>query len=139
MKLPQITPTQQYRVSPGTLKEDPEQLIKIEAGSVSWRSSNPAAADVFTEGEEVEALENELGEGEALVVAHGVGPYTITMKARADLGNGFVETITAEGTTLVSPGDKKKVVEISIGQTEDQPDSGSEAVPEKEKGRARPR
>ena len=109
MPLPTMTTTQQYTVSinPKDRKGKPAPVD----GEPVWAASNEAVANVVPNP----------GGMSALVVAQGVGDYTISVAADADLGEGIV-TIVGQEAGSVSQGAAVSIG-ITAGPVEEQPDA----------------
>ncbi len=109
MPFPTITTTQQFTLSitPVDRKGKPAPVD----GAPSWASSNEAVASVVPNP----------GGLSALVVAQGIGDYTISVSADADLGEGVL-TITASDSGSVSQG-TATAVGFTIGAVEEQGDA----------------
>jgi hypothetical protein len=104
-----MTTTQQFTasISPKDRKGKPAPVDGIPV----WATSNDAVAGVVPSPDGMSAL----------VVAQGVGDYTISVAADADLGEGIV-TITGQDTGSVSQGTAVSVG-IQAGPVEEQPDA----------------
>jgi hypothetical protein len=109
MAFPTMTTTQQFTasISPKDRKGKPAPVDGIPV----WASSNEAVAGVVPNPDGMSAL----------IVAQGVGDYTISVAADADLGAG-VTTITGQDTGAVSQGTATNVG-IQAGPVEEQPDA----------------
>jgi len=107
MPFPTMTTTQQFTVTlaPVDKKGKPAPVD----GEPTWASSNAAVASVAPNP----------GGMSALVVAQGVGDYSVSVSADADLGAG-VTTITGQDTGTVSQGTATSVGLVA-GPVEEQP------------------
>ncbi len=107
MALPTMTTTQQFTASinPTDHKGKPAPVDGVPV----WASSNEAVAKVTPAAD---------GMG-GFVVAQGVGDYSISVSADADLGAG-VTTITASDTGTVSQG-QATAIAFTTGPVEEQP------------------
>ncbi len=107
MAFPTITTTQQFRITPNIT--DRKGKPAATDGPPTYASSNEAAASVVPDPDGKSAL----------VVAQGVGDYTISVSADADLGAG-VTTITGQDSGSVSQGTAVSVG-FTVGAVEEQP------------------
>ena len=107
MPFPTITTTQQFRITPNII--DRKGKPAPVDGEPVYASSNEAVASVVPDA----------GGLSALVVAQGVGSYTVSVSADADLGQG-VKTITAQDDGSVSLGEAVSVG-FTVGPVEEQP------------------
>ena len=107
MPFPAITTTQQFlaSIAPTDRTGKPAPID----GEPVWASSNEAVASVVPNP----------GGMSALIVAQGVGDYSISVSADADLGEG-VTTITGTDTGSVTLG-TATAVGITVGAVEEQP------------------
>jgi len=107
MALPTMTVTQQYLISiqPVDGKGKPAPID----GPAVFASSDESIVKVVAQADGLSAL----------VVAQGVGDYSISASADADLGAG-VETITASDTGTVTQG-RAKSIAFTTGPVEEQP------------------
>lgn len=97
--LPDMGRTQEYDLILNQPTDKDGHVAEIQAGSVDWASSDPAVAEIF---------EDENDEKKATVKARGVGSYTISASADADLGDG-VKMITGQDTGKVVAGEAVNV------------------------------
>jgi hypothetical protein len=107
MPFPTMTTTQQFRITPNIT--DRKGKPAPTDGPPVYASSNEAVATVVPDP----------GGASALVVAQGVGDYSVSVSADADLGAG-VTTITAQDTGSVSQGTAASVG-FTVGPVEEQP------------------
>src|SRR5689334_1818426 len=106
MPFPTMTTTQQFRVTPKFL--DRKGKPAPVDGVPTWASSNEAAASVVPDPNGLSAM----------VVAQGVGDYSVSVSADADMGEG-VRTITAQDTGSVTQGEAA-TVGFDVGPVEEQ-------------------
>lgn len=107
MPFPTITTTQQFRLTPN-ITDSRGKPAPVDGVPV-WAGSNEAVALVVPDANGLSAL----------VVAQGVGDYSISMSADADLGVG-VTTITGQDTGTVTQG-AAVAIGFTVGPVEEQP------------------
>ncbi len=106
MPFPVMTTTQQFHI-PNPFLDRKGKPASVD-GEAIWASSNEAVATVTPE-----------ANGGALVVAQGIGDYSISVSGDADLGPG-VNTIIGQDTGSVTAG-TATTVGLVAGPVEEQP------------------
>lgn len=107
MPFPPITTSQQFLITPVFLTSTGKPATVD--GIPTYASSNEAAASVVAAPDGLSAT----------VVAHGVGDYTVSMNADADLGPG-IRTIVAQDTGSVTLGEAA-TASFNVGPVVEQP------------------